>query len=324
MRVRGLAFFFLVGSCAAQFDGTSTVRRITVHVSLPTGSCDPVAQVRLVGHSGQIAQGSLNDRCDTEFFNIPAGSYQLIVTGRAFSITNDIIAASSGSDEFEVKVKSVDTKEGAPTGSFVSANELLVPAKARKEFDKANQLVGEKDFKRAIGELNKAIAIYPNYASAYNNLGVVYADLGDHDKEREALQKAVGIDEHFAPAYVNLGRMDIGAKDFNAAEADLSKANSYDPTDAMTLVLLAFSQFMNHHFDDAIATAARAHGLAGGHAFAHQVAARAFEQKRDGPSAITQLELFLKEEPTGQRAEVAQKELDNVRKVVRSLQAKGQ
>jgi regulator of sirC expression with transglutaminase-like and TPR domain len=46
-------------------------------------------------------------------------------------------------------------------------------------------------------------------------------------------------------------------------------------------------------------------------------AARAFEQKHEGASAIAELEMFLKEEPTGQRAEIARKELVTLHQIVR-------
>ena len=139
--------------------------------------------------------------------------------------------------------------------------------------------------------------------------------MGDGAREREALQKAIGISDHFAPAYVNLGRMDIATGDFVRAESDLSKAASCDPTDAMTLVLLSYSELMDKHFDQVIATSYKAHTLQGPHAFVHQLAARAFEQKRDAADAIVELEQFLKEEPEGARAVLARKELAAVRAI---------
>jgi hypothetical protein len=72
---------------------------------------------------------------------------------------------------------------------------------------------------------------------------------------------------------------------------------------------------MNRHLDQAIATSRKAHTLPGVHAFVHQVAARAYEQKRDAANAITELEQFLKEEPEGARAEIARKELAEVRAI---------
>jgi tetratricopeptide (TPR) repeat protein len=144
---------------------------------------------------------------------------------------------------------------------------------------------------------------------------VIYARLGDRDREREALQKALSINDHFAPAYVNLGRMNIATGDFPNAESALTKAASYDPRDAMTLVLLAYSELMDKHFDQVIAASRKAHAMQDTHAFVHQLAARAFEQKHDAADAITELQQFLKEEPDGERAALARKELAKVRAI---------
>jgi tetratricopeptide (TPR) repeat protein len=316
-----IVFLLLIGSAAAQYDTGTSIGRLRVRIAFTDGACDFSTHVTLIGQSGPVAQGTANDQCVVDFMHVPAGTYHLSVSGRngPYTDSGNIIVDSNGSEELEVRVKRASesgTTGGMTSGAFVSASDLGVPAKARKEFDKANELIDKQDFSQAIQRLNKAIAIYPGYVGAYNNLGVIYARLGDRNKERDVLQKAVSIDEHYAPAYMNLGRMDISTGDFQGAETALNKAASADPTDAMTLVLLSYAEFMNHRFDEAIATSKLAHMQKGTHAFAHQVAARAFAQKRDGASAIAELEMFLKEEPTGPRAEIARTELANLRAIV--------
>jgi cytochrome c-type biogenesis protein CcmH/NrfG len=110
--------------------------------------------------------------------------------------------------------------------------------------------------------------------------------------------------------------MNISARDFPDAEVALDKASAFDPNDLDTLVLLTYSEFMDRHFEEAIATSRRAHALEQSHAFVHRVAARAFEQKRQRANAIAELEAFLKEEPAGPHADAARKELEMVRAVL--------
>jgi len=209
----------------------------------------------------------------------------------------------------------LDRNYGA-LASIVSVSDLGVPTRARKEFDRANDLMGKQELAQAVEKLNKAISIYPAYAVAYNNLAVIYSRLGDLTREREALQKAIGLNDHFALAYVNIGRMNVSARDFPDAEAALDKASAFDPHDLDTLVLLSYSEFMDRHFDEAIASSRRAHALQQSHAFVHRVAARAFEQKRQRVDAIAELEWFLEEEPAGPHADAARKELDTVKAVL--------
>ena len=308
----------LAGSAAAQLDTGSILRHVRVRVAFANGVCDLATRVRLIGRSGTVGEAATNDQCEAEFVNVPAGTYHLNVSGQNFANTDDIVSLSSGSTELEVKVKRTSDPEGTagvPASPFVSAADLGIPAGAQKEFDKANEFIGRQDLTKAIQRLNHAIAMYPAYAGAYDNLAVIYARQGDRAREREVLQKAISINDHFAPAYVNIGRMNISTGDFPGAESALDKASSFDPTDAMTLVLLTYTEFMNRHLEQAVATSRKAHTLSGVHAFVHQVAARAYEQKRDAADAITELELFLKEEPEGPRAEIARKELAEVRAI---------
>jgi Flp pilus assembly protein TadD len=97
--------------------------------------------------------------------------------------------------------------------------------------------------------------------------------------------------------------------DFPAAETILNRASEFDASSPIIPVLLAYSQLMDQHLDDAIVNSRRAHALRGSHAIAHHVAARALEQKGRTQEAIGELETFLKEEPSGRRAESARKEL---------------
>jgi tetratricopeptide (TPR) repeat protein len=321
-----VVLFLLAASAAAQLDSSRMVRRVRVRVSSGNGICEMSAHVRLMGLGGPVAEGTTNDQCEVEFFHLPEGHYHLAVSGDggAHAESGEIDFVSGGPDEVEVRVTRPNdsdradgiSNDGIPGNSLVSVSDLSVPSRARKDLDKATELIGKREWAQAIQKLNQAISISPSYAVAYNNLGVIYSHMGDAPRELEALQKAISLNDHFALAYVNLGRMLMAAGDFPAAEAALDKASAFDPRDPMALILLSYAEFMDHHFDEAIATSRKAHALEKPHAFVHRVAARAFEQKRQGASAIGELELFLKEEPPGLRADAARKELQTVEAVL--------
>jgi len=318
MERMSVVFFLLLGSAAAQPDDGIPVRQVRVQVDFVNRVCDPSTHVTLMGQSGPVADGATNDRCVVEFANVPAGSYSLNVSGQGFIDTNagSIHASTTGPSDFEVRVKRRSDPNGAyglPVSSFVSVTDLEIPARARKELVKASELFARQDFTATVQKLNKAIAMYPAYAGAYNNLGVTYSRLGDDARSQDALQKAISINDHFAPAYVNLARLEIRAGNFPGAETMLAKAASFDPTNAMAFTLLAYSEFMAGHFEDAIENSRKAHGLHAPHAVVHQVAARALKEKGQAEDAVAELELFLKEEPSGHRADDVRKELADLR-----------
>jgi len=196
-----------------------------------------------------------------------------------------------------------------PPGSFISVVDLNVPSEAAKEFEKGNRSIAKQDWSKAAESLHKAVALYPAYAAAYNNLGVVYSHLGDRDQEREALQRAVSLNDHLALAYLNLGRMNMEAGNFPDAEILLNKASTLAPNDAVTLILLAYVEWTEQHFEAAVAVCRKAHALRAGHGFTHRVAARVYEREKRISAAIDELQLCLKEEPAAPWAEAVRKEL---------------
>jgi tetratricopeptide (TPR) repeat protein len=320
-----VVFLLFVGSVAAQHDADNVIKRVRVRIAFENGGCDASTEVTLIGHSGPLAERATNDQCGVEFYNVPEGTYHVHVSskGTPSADLGTIAMTSSAPAEFEVQVKRPVQLDhwGMPASGFVSASDLGAPSRARKEFDRANELIGRQELAEAIKRLNKAISIYPSYALAYNNLAVLYARLGESAREREALQKAIGLNDHFALAYVNLGRMNIAAGDFPAAETALVKASALDPSDPMALILLSWAEFNQRHFDETIAISRKAHALAKPHAFVHRVAARAFEQLQQGANAIAELEAFLQEEPPGPRADDARKELQTVKTILQQLTA---
>lgn len=323
MKIRVCVLFLLLGAVAASQVNTSRMnsnqmnpnqmnRRLRVRVEFSNGDCDPYTHVSLLGRQGMVAEGTIDSQCEVEFWDLPEGTYQVIVSGHDFSqIDGGSVDMSSSFAEFSVRVNHGANSSSDPNAKkpVVSAADLALPSKARKELAKANQLIQKQDFAAALERLNKIVAQYPNYATAYNNMAVIYAHQGNYAKERDALEHAISADDHCAPLYVNLGRLDIVTHDFRGAETALNKASSLDPGDPMTLTILAYAQLLNNKFDDAIATAVKVHSLPGEHALVHHVAARAYEQKGDTNNSIAQLELFLKEEPTGLRADMARNEL---------------
>ncbi|HEY8049197.1 MAG TPA: tetratricopeptide repeat protein [Ramlibacter sp.] len=75
---------------------------------------------------------------------------------------------------------------------------------------------------------------YPELPEPYNNLAVLYAQEGEYDKARDALEGAVRANPGYATAYENLG--DVYAK---LASQSYAKAQRIDPANATAPAKLA-------------------------------------------------------------------------------------
>jgi len=251
-----------------------------------------------------------NDAGKADLWNIPQGTYHVIVSGDGIQTTDsglfEVDSRQVSQSQYVTvrQIEAADAKTGGSKAGSVSASDLNVPMKARKELDKANEAMARKDWSKAAELLNKAIAIYPQYVGAYNNLGVVYSRLNDTAHEQQALEKAMSLDEHFAPACENLAKLYLRQKDFSHAETLLGKALSVDPNNGQDLTLLADTQYMERHYDAAIASARKAHELPNEHpSVVHYIAAKAYEQENRQTEALAEFQMFLQEEPKGPRAD---------------------
>jgi len=77
--------------------------------------------------------------------------------------------------------------------------------------------------------LEAVVASHPDYADAYNSLGVVYSRMGRHDRAQAAFRKVLDLDPTSATAYENLGVDASAGGDLNAAARYLARALELDP-----------------------------------------------------------------------------------------------
>ena len=304
---------------AAQFTANESPfdHVVQVHVSFRDGSgCDSSTKIELMKSETPTGSSFADKNCNVSFLGVPPGDYRLVISGRGFAgiETREITLNQFDSGPIEVQIPQPRRQDGnARSLTSTSVADLKIPKRAAKEFDKANRAMGQQDWKAASVSLQRAIGIYPQFAAAYNNLGVVDARLGDRTKEAKDLQRAIAIDSRYVDAYVNLARMDIAEGNFSDAETTLRKANSLSSEDGVILVLRTYAEFMNHHLDDAVNDCKKVHALNNvPHAFAHWTAAFALEQENQIAEAGVEFRAFVSEEASGERADAARKELANI------------
>ncbi len=195
----------------------------------------------------------------------------------------------------------------------VSALDLAAPGKAVSEFNKAAGLLTRQRSKEAIPHLQKAIATYPKFVSAHNDLGLAYLEQEDTENARAEFETAAKLDDKFPGSFQNLGRLALMQKDFAGAESLLEKAASLQPRNARVLTVLAYAQNSAQHYRRALDTAGRVHTLEHkGMANVHYIAAAAAVSLDDLPAAQRELEFFVREDSANPLAPIARKNLEAI------------
>jgi tetratricopeptide (TPR) repeat protein len=91
-----------------------------------------------------------------------------------------------------------------------------------------------RDFDRAIADLDKAIALYPNDPKTYNNRAAIYHEKGKHESAVADLTKAIEINPN-AVYFANRGRLYSEMGQVDRATADYAAAMALKQNDAIAL-----------------------------------------------------------------------------------------
>ena len=141
------------------------------------------------------------------------------------------------------------SNEGSsPVMGTVSARQLLIPGKAMKEFKRGNKDFLAKDFKTSAEHFKRAVAMYPDFAEARNNLGASYLMTGEYEKSVAQLEKAIALDPKPILPYDNLSFALFLLKHYPDSETAARRALQIDPRHVTSLSLLGNALAAQEHF----------------------------------------------------------------------------
>lgn len=96
---------------------------------------------------------------------------------------------------------------GAPQGSSVSLTALKAAPQARKAYENGVAAMLRKKWGAAQKELERAVAIYPEYAPAWSDLGEALTEQSESREARAAWEHAVEADPRYLRPYQQLAKL---------------------------------------------------------------------------------------------------------------------
>ena len=140
----------------------------------------------------------------------------------------------------------LDSKAGVTR--VVPAN---VPKAARDLFDKAVESARAGENGKAIQQFQEAISQAPDFALAYNEMGVQYLTLGQADKAAEAFAKALQLRPEQFLARLNYGITLLNLNKFAEAEKQLRQALQKNPGAPTVHYYVALTLMKQRQFEGA-------------------------------------------------------------------------
>ena len=256
------------------------------------------------------------------FSGVGSGVYTVVIDGEEeFEPVRqevDIIRPRSSVPEIytmTIRLRTIEVKSKAGKPLVISASNSGVPKRAMDLYQKASKLAGAKDYKGAIEQLKLAVAEYPAFVNALNQIGVLYLQLNELDLADKALQAALKIKPDAYEPLINraitLFRL-ARYKDADAVLRDTLKAKAESPVAYYYLGRTLNKMGRNDEAETAYLTCIKM--SPGEFPEAHRLLAVIYLDRGAPERVIEELETYLRLVPTALDA-------DDLRKVIE--QSKG-
>lgn len=133
---------------------------------------------------------------------------------------------------------------------------LNAPPKAAKSLEKAREELSKEEinYKKAAGELEKAVKEYPQFTEAWTLLGESYSALNEPQKAFDAFSRGAETGEDYVPLYLNLARVNLERSQWKEAGQNADKALGIDPIAPHGLFYKGISSYYLNDFETAEGT----------------------------------------------------------------------
>jgi Flp pilus assembly protein TadD len=133
------------------------------------------------------------------FSGVGAGVYTVVIDEKEFEPVRqevDIVRPRSSPPEtytVTIRLRFSDKARKNEKPSVIDASNAGVPKPAMDLYQKASKLAQANDYNGAIKQLKLAVAAYPNFVNALNQIGVLYLKLNELTMALQALESALKI-----------------------------------------------------------------------------------------------------------------------------------
>jgi tetratricopeptide (TPR) repeat protein len=218
--------------------------------------------------SGGMGSGGLNSSNNSMTFDRRMMNCELQARLAGYRSQGVILAGRQPLDNPDVGTILLHRTSKSEEGNTVSAKSLAAPKDARRAFEKGLELAKKNKVSDAFHEFQKAVMLYPAYATAWCELGKIEVAIGQLDIARGSFQQAVKADPKYVDPYLELSRMALNDKNWPELAEFTGKALELDSFDYPQEFLFdAVAHYNMHDYDSAQKSVLRAETLDSRHEF---------------------------------------------------------
>ena len=292
--------------------GTGGNNSIQGRIYLPTDNPISGFRVKLESTNAPTITTFTDSEGIFHFSSLEAGHYSIVIdstdnyeSARETMTIDRQLPGESTSKTFNLVIylRPKNTAQAKP--GVIRAEFASVPKPALEKYDEALKAVRSNETEKAIQLFNAAIAIYPQFAEAYSQVGILYIKKGDLDKAFEFSSKALQLDSRNFNAKLNSGIVLVNRRKWDEAEKILRQALIQKEGYAPLYMYLGISLIGLNKLDEAETELLKSVSLKSDEnvALAHKYLGALYWQKKRFTEAADELEKYVKLNPKGSDAE---------------------
>lgn len=211
---------------------------------------------------------------------------------------------------------------GGIQGTAISMTSELAPKKARKEYEKAQQLMAKGKIEEAEKQLQSAVVEYPKYAVAWYALGRLQQSTHDVVSARKSYESAIAADGKYVNPYDALAGMAAEQSKWQEAADRSKQAVDLNPVEFPSSWLYnAFANYNLKKYELAEKSAKEVVKLDGSHKYAQveTLLAQLCADRGDYAGAAQHLQTYLQLQPNAANAEALKQQLAKLQATVAQM-----
>jgi tetratricopeptide (TPR) repeat protein len=222
LAVFGLALSFVLSSTAQSQDiepkyKTADTNNAVIRgrVTLPSGfNAESYARITLRNQQSVLSTIYTNNSGEFQIRNLSEGTYFVeaaLSHGNFEPVTRKVELGRGLMVDLTLELREEKTLDTSRRDKVVSAAELQqsVPAAAKKQYDLGLKFVNKGNFLQAATHFQEALAIYPEYLAARNDLGAQYLKLKRLDEAEQHFDVVLRKDPKNFNAKFNKGLVQV-------------------------------------------------------------------------------------------------------------------
>lgn len=260
------------------------------------------------GGSGVMNSVYTNSAGGFEFPLVASGVYLVVATSGTLQAA-ERVDASGWSNVVTLRMPASNPGDGMG-GNSISVAQYKIPAKARDEYRKGEELFAKGKENEANKHLTKALELCPNFAEALTLRAVMRLNQNDAQGAVTDLDQAVHADANYAIAYMVLGAAFNHQSRFDEALRALERGESLSPNSWQTHFEMGKAYFGKKDYSQSLHQFELAKGMTPKEYPVIQLfQAHALFAMKEYSKAANAAQAYLLKEPQGPNSEQARKML---------------